>query len=185
MLELIDWTKVYKLSPGEFSEDPDKYADPLLIYSLSNTRKKTKSRMFPSPIRGALARHDGRKSSQHYVGDKKGPVRMSTACDVFCEGVPFANYTTILESGLYRGVGIYLDTNGPDGKPWVMFHLDIRTKGYYNSLSTPLIWIVEKEMKEDDSWEDIYKFPQTDPKLWSLLNTDIFFINKRKGVYRA
>ncbi len=168
---MINWNNVYKLSPEEFSEDPNKYADPKLIYSLGKLRELLDMRMFPSPVSGALARQKGSKTSQHYAVN-----RLSTASDVFIEGIPFAILTKVLFSNLFTGVGIYLDTRGPDGKPWVMFHLDIR-KRYF-----PFIWIVQKMYDpETGIISDSYLYPQKHPEYWRLMNNECLYKNRLYG----
>ena len=181
ILKMIKWETVYKLSANEFSEDPDKYAEPQLIHSLSILRRSTRKKMRPSPVKGALARFKESKTSQHYVGPKDNPIRKSTASDTFSEGVPVSTYSHILYSHLFMGIGIYLETNGPDGLPWIMFHVDIRPKGI--DYKSPLIWIVEKVYNaKKDKEIDAYRYPQTDSKYWKLLNNKKFFLNKKFGV---
>jgi len=136
--------------------------------------------MYPSPISGTLARSTGSQTSQHHVGPKEKPFRKSTASDIFCEGVPFSNYSSILASRLFKGIGIYLDTKGPDGKPWVMFHVDIRPSGFNSN--SPLIWIVEKVYDPlKDETVDKYRFPQADPKYWKLFNDERLYRDKKFG----
>lgn len=169
---MIDWGSVYKLSAGEFADDPDNYAEPELIYSLGKLRKLLGTRMYPSPVKGSLARLDGSPTSQHYaVG------RLSTACDVFIEGVPFEIFPKIMHSRLFTGIGIYLETRGADGKPWVMFHLDIRKRDY------PFIWIVVKTYDtKTHKRMGKYCYPSYDSNHWRLLNDDRFFKNKQYGI---
>lgn len=169
---MINWSKVYKLEAKEFSEDPDKYAEPELIYSLGKLRKLLDSIMRPSPVSGALARLYGKGTSQHYAIGRK-----STASDVFIEGIPFEIYSKILYSKLFTGIGIYLDTNGPDGLPWVMFHLDIRQMEY------PFVWISKKMYDPRKRvFRTYYKYPSQNQDHWKLLNDKIFFNNKMFGV---
>jgi len=177
---MINWDDVYNLSPHEFSEDPDKYADPQLIYNLGVIRKFTQRKIRPSPVEGALARFNGSEKSQHYVGPKDSPIRKSTASDIFCEGIPIATYTSILASGLFNGIGIYLDTIGPDGTPWVMFHVDIRKEGF--NRNSPLIWIAKKVQNvRTHKRVTKYRYPQADNKYWSLLNDRKMFRDKKFG----
>ena len=168
---MINWDQVHKLEASEFSEDPNKYAEPVLIYSLGKLRKLLGMKMRPSPVKGALARFDGKPTTQHYaVG------RLSTASDMFIEGIPFYIYSKILHSGLFTGIGIYLDTKGPDGLPWVMFHLDIRIRNF------PFIWIAKKDYDpRKREFRTYYKYPQYDSKFWRLLNDDRFYRNKQFG----
>lgn len=161
---MINWERVYKFSPKEFSEDPNKHAEPLLMYSLGDTRRTYGKRMFPSPVKGALARFTGKTTTQHYAVGKR-----SKASDIFPEGVPFNFYFTVLSMNLFRGIGVYLDTKGPDGLPWIMFHLDIRKSGFTNEL--PLIWIVENIYDPTKGRHvDKYRYPQFDSSYWNLFN---------------
>ena len=174
---MIDWSKVYKLKASEFPEDPDLHADPSLIYALGGLRSSLKDELLlPSPARGALARFDGSKTSQHYaVG------RFSTACDIFCTGVPNDAYKLILANPFFKGIGIYLDTKGPDGLPWIMFHVDIRRESLPGN--KPLVWIVKKEINPvTHKKADSYYYPHKDHNLWDLLNASTFFKNKQYGI---
>jgi len=171
---VIRWESLYRLTRSEFSENPDIFAEPALMYGLSDLRSSTQKRIFPSSASGALARHDGRQTSQHFVGPKETPIRKSTACDIFCEGSPIFTFTSILSLHTFKGIGIYLDTKGPDGLPWVMFHVDIRPNGFNDN--SPLIWIVEKI-----NGKDFYRYPQADHKYWDLFNDARFTSNKKFG----
>lgn len=180
---MIDWDKVYKLSASEFSEDPNKYAEPELLYSLGSLRKRAGVKMFPSPVSGALARFTGSKTSQHFVNRKELPTKRSTGSDIFMEGIPFVNYQTILRSYKFNGIGIYLDTIGGDSLPWIMFHVDIRPYGSnpYNRIE-PLIWIAEKIFDTaKNKWVTKYRYPQFDSKYWRLLNVGRFYTTKKFG----
>lgn len=145
------------------SEFPNKgeYTNVRLLSNLNQARELIKQRIYPSMVEGALARFGGSKTSQHYVGeDLNNIIRKTTAIDVFAEGTPIENFQLIYGSGLFKGIGIYLDTNGPDGEPWVMFHLDIRDKGFGE---VPLIWFAVKEQGVTK-----YRYPQWDNKQWVL-----------------
>mgnify|MGYP006442137921 CR=1 FL=1 len=72
---MIDWRGARNFSPGEFSEDPDKYAEPRLIYNLQKTRSLLNRPIFPSPVDGALARTYGSMDYPHYIGSFKKPER--------------------------------------------------------------------------------------------------------------
>lgn len=131
----MDWTKVKHFKPKEFSEDPDLYADPKLIYILDDFRQYLDERMYPSTHPGALARFDDKsKASQHYAKNRK-----SKAIDGFLEGQPLYNFYAALSFGRFKGIGIYIDTHFSDlDASWAMFHLDIRTTGFG---PYPLIWM--------------------------------------------
>jgi len=146
------WDKyIHHFSPIEFSEDPLKYSDFQTIKNLESFRSSISRRIFPSPASGALARFSGSKRSQHYVGsDMGGDIRgevdtntskKSQAVDVFIEGNALINWSFVLACQLFKGVGIYLDTEY-HYRPWPMFHLDTREKGY---ISGALIWVRYRE----------------------------------------
>ena len=163
----IDWELITYFSPGEFSENPI-YAEPELIYQLDFVRNRIGKRMFPSPVKGALARFSGNAKSHHYAIGKK-----STAIDVFCEGYPIVNFLSIIQMHVFNGIGIYVDTSGPDGESWVMFHLDIRKTPF--SITQPLFWIATKTNNKNN-----YFFPQYNPEYWKLLRHDLLFENRIK-----
>ncbi len=166
---MINWKNIKRFSIAEFPEDPDKFAEPQLIYKLNTFALQLGKAIYPSPVKGALARLSGSKTSQHYAINRK-----STAVDIFCEGVPFFVLSELLVSKLFRGIGIYLDTDGVDGLPWVMFHVDLRPKK-----GSPLIWIARKEY--DAIKEKIvtkYYYPQNDSDHWKLLQNDHMYVDR-------
>jgi len=161
---MINWKEINHFSAEEFSEDPTHLAEPELIISLDQFRSVINKRIFPSPVKGALARIGGSPASQHYIGNSlRQPVRKTTAVDIFCEGIPLENYQTLLSLNLFNGVGIYLDTTGPDGLPWIMFHVDIRPLGFNKQF--PLIWFTKKTQNKNQ-----YFYPQNQPTNWNLFN---------------
>jgi len=123
----IEWDKVNYFEPDEFSEDPDKYADPALIYSLDIFREMLQYKIYPSPVTGALARFDdGKSGSRHYAVSRK-----SDAIDIFCNTSILEAWTIAIRSGLWKGIGVYFDTFYRN-RDWCMLHLDNR--------STNLLW---------------------------------------------
>ena len=164
----IDWAQILYFAPDEFPENP-KHADPTLIYRLDHTRRYLAKAVYPSPVKGALARFTGSEHSQHYAVD-----RLSTGIDVFCEGVPIQNYNTILGLRYFNGIGIYLDTNGVDSQPWIMFHLDIRKVGFM--IDVPLIWICNKM-----DGKNIYHYPQLNPEYWRFLQDERLYVARTKS----
>jgi hypothetical protein len=172
---MIDWSAIQYFNANEFSEDPTYLADPKTIMALDQFRKLLNQRIYPSPVKGALARLDGNPGSQHYIGTSAyQPVRKSTAVDVFCEGIPIDTYQTLISSKLFNGIGVYLDTRGPDGLPWIMFHIDTRPRGFNAHL--PLVWIAMKGSKQNQ-----YYYPQSQPSTWSFFNDARLFADKRFG----
>lgn len=107
-------------SPKEFSENI-KFARSDLLQNLDLLRDFLGFAVYPSPVQGALARFDIKsKDSQHYA-----EYKLSTAIDVFINCDPFKAYCKILQSKLFRRIGVYFDTRYKN-KPWVMFHIDLK-----------------------------------------------------------
>lgn len=123
---IIDNIKINHFSLDEFPENPLKYADPKLIISLDRLRELINLPIHPSPVKNALARFDGSKTSRHYaVG------RLSDAIDVFIIGNKLEIFLKIIQSNLFTGIGLYFDTHYR-GNSQMMVHLDLREK--------PLMW---------------------------------------------
>lgn len=102
---------------------PLELVDADFILFLQEIRNNSGVPIQPSPVRGGWARTDGSTTSRHYaVG------RLSDAGDLFPARGRFVElFHNILKYHRTGGVGIYADTNGPDGKPWPMLHLDMRS----------------------------------------------------------
>lgn len=139
---MINWEIAYNFKKEEFPEDPDKYADSVVIYALQQIRTFLGTYIYPSPAKGALARFDFEdRHSQHYCNLDQGIH--SKAVDWFTEGDPKTTFLTLisLRYNFRPGAfGIYLDTQY-HGKCWPMFHIDIRT---IKDLSLPTMWYREK-----------------------------------------
>jgi hypothetical protein len=169
---MINWDIVENFKPYEFIDDTD-MVEPELIYSMDSLRNRAKNRIFPSPVRGSMVRFDGSETSQHYaVG------RLSTAIDIFCEGYPMVSFIEILNTKNFNGIGVYVDTNGPDGKPWTMFHIDIRKRGFDDT--HPLIWVSRVEIVNRKKKRKYY-YPQTHSQYWSLLHDNRMFEPRYKS----
>ncbi len=121
----IEWDKVDYFAPDEFSENPNICADPYLIYALDKYRQILGKAVHPSPVKGALARFTGSPASRHFAAPSSSKPRLSIAIDVFCETDIFHAWTTALHSGLWKGVGVYFDTQYKS-QSWCMLHLDRR-----------------------------------------------------------
>jgi len=93
-----------------------------LILCLQQIRDKTGIPIYPSPLPSAWARTDGSQTSRHYAVN-----RLSDAGDVFPDRGRFLElYLHLQQVSDIGGIGIYADTNGPDGEPWPMIHFDLR-----------------------------------------------------------
>lgn len=159
----MDWNNIKHFNKDEFTGNAD-LACPILIRKLDIARGLLGERMFPSTATGTLARFGGSPDSEHYVGESpKRIIRQATASDQFVEGIPFQNFMVLFHSGLFKGIGIYLDTQESVGKPWPMFHLDTRDKGYADQ---PLVWIAIKAIR-NKKLQTIYLYPQHDNRHWA------------------
>ena len=148
MSSTIQWDDVDHFYPDHFPENPDKRANPNLIYNVDLWRKLCGFPISPSPVEGALARFgDADKDSRHYAVD-----RLSDALDVFVHGDPVQAFMAALCSQLFGAVGLYLDTTFR-GEQWPMLHVDLRPLGVGHSKEMVLIWVRE---------EGEYKYPQYD-----------------------
>ena len=96
--------------------------DRKLILGIQALRTLSRIPMIPSPVEGAWSRVEGSVNSRHYAID-----RLSDAGDLF----PARD--RLMDVWLYAvqmpelgGIGVYFDTDGIDGSPWPMIHLDLR-----------------------------------------------------------
>ena len=117
----IDWFNVHNFSKNEFPEDPDKYVDPRLIYTLDKYRTQLGHKVFPSPVKGALARLGGSRNSRHYAIGRK-----SDAIDIFPDCNVMQAFFLALSMEDINGIGIYPYTCYNSSKLWPMLHIDMR-----------------------------------------------------------
>lgn len=158
----IDWSgRVLNFTPGEFSEDPDRWAEPELIYRLQKFRDIMGVAIFPSPDPGALARIDSEDTrSLHFASEIQGVK--SRAVDVFVKAPPRRVFIEALASQLWGGIGINFNRTY-SRKTWTLFHLDIRPLGHYHAHPTALVWFSERRGGG-------YKYPQySDRQMRELL----------------
>ncbi len=127
----IDWNMVRNFNPNsdDFSEDPNKYAEPQLIYDLDHYRNLLGVPVFVSPVPGALARFDGSVNSRHFARDRK-----SDAIDIFPSGDMRRAWLIATTCGLFGGVGLYPYTKYR-AKKWPMLHVDKR------KVENTVIWV--------------------------------------------
>lgn len=101
----------------------------LTILELQAIRNKCGFPVYPGGYQSNWGRTYGSTTSEHYAVH-----RLATAGDVFPARGRVLCFWTHARNRLHvRGLGLYLDVNGPDGKPWVMVHFDLR--------DTHLFWI--------------------------------------------
>jgi hypothetical protein len=98
------------------------YMDAGLILAIQELRLISGISIIPSPVISGWYRFTGRTTSTHYAVN-----RLSNAGDIFPRrGRIMETWLRAQYISKFNGFGIYLDTNGPDGKPWMMLHLDTR-----------------------------------------------------------
>jgi hypothetical protein len=128
----------------EFSEDPDEHAHPYLLEAVQKYRTLLGHPFIPSPTPGALARFEpDDMKSMHYA-----LAKMSKALDGFPDCDIFEAFLIAVRSGLFGGVGVYLDTQ-LKGSYKPMLHLDLR--------ETPLMWYRAGGVYKYDTAPDFYQ----------------------------
>ncbi|MCV6589688.1 MAG: hypothetical protein OIF57_11730 [Marinobacterium sp.] len=117
----MDWDDVNWFNPSEFPGGVLDHVEGALIMALDDFRALLGQPIVPSPVPGGWCRNDGSTTSRHYAVE-----RLSDAGDIF----PQCDIRTALLHALgcewFGGIGVYLDTTGPSGKPEAMLHLDMR-----------------------------------------------------------
>lgn len=112
---------VKHFAASEWPADALEHCDANLILQLDQFRHTLGDAILPSPVLAGWYRTSGSTTSRHYaVG------RLSDAGDIFPRGNIVRAYLMALRQGVWGGIGIYLDTHGPDGSAWPMMHLDLR-----------------------------------------------------------
>lgn len=124
---MADLSKIRYFSDYEFygRENEIAFAQQGLFEALDKYRVLIGEAIHPSPAEGGLSRFVGSPTSRHFVDHQK----RSDAIDVFIRGDFFKNWRIATMSGLFGGVGIYVDTVFKDGR-WPMMHLDTRPSPY-------------------------------------------------------
>src|SRR6056297_816453 len=124
--------------------------DARTVITLQAMRSQGGFSIWPGLKQANWGRIYGSETSEHYaVG------RLATACDVFpAKGKVIRFWSLCQEQAEVGGMGLYLDTKGPDGSPWMMTHFDLRQK-------PRLMWV----RNGGEYWYDV-----SDPvKFWSLI----------------
>lgn len=113
----------------EIPKSIEKAVDKRILMNIQEYRNILGCPFFISLDTRAIVRFDGRITSCHkvIVSPFDGTItKISTAIDGFPDCDSFKSWSKALSSNLFGGVGVYFDTNGNDGKPCPMFHLDLR-----------------------------------------------------------
>ena len=162
-MNIINGVRMQNFKPDEFSENPERYASPVLLRNLQAYRNILGHKIYPSKADGALARFSGSRQSMHYIDPLINDDR-SEAIDVFCDCDIFEAYNVALNSNLWGGVGVYFDTKR-NGKPWPMLHLDTR--------KLPLMWF---------RWGKNYYYPHKSESFYGDLLSLFLIKNTTMGV---
>lgn len=112
---------VLHFAPGEFPGQALRYTTAELILGLDELRDLLGSPILPSPLEAGWYRQSGSTGSRHYASG-----RLSDAGDVFPDCNIVHALLTAMRQRVWGGIGVYLDTTGPNGNPWPMLHLDLR-----------------------------------------------------------
>ncbi len=97
------------------------FMDATFIKNLHHFRYLTGIPMTPSPV------IEGWYRKEHTTSRHSAYGRLSDAGDLFPKrGMAFKTFFYALSMSWFGGIGLYIDTKGPDGKDWPMIHLDLR-----------------------------------------------------------
>lgn len=134
---LFNGQEIKNFDENEFPEGELEFASSEIILTMDKLRDMTKIPIYPSVMKGALARTDDEKS-QHYASLDKSVL--SKAMDWFPgRGESVSRlFLMILGIGMFGGIGIYFDTNGFVHSNKIMFHTDLRKIG---KNEFPTIWL--------------------------------------------
>lgn len=157
----IKGVNIKNFSKSEFPEDPEECAEVRLLLRLDKFRDILGEPIYPSPVKGALARDNPR--SQHHYDPDKGIK--SKAVDCFCAAKPLKVYSLALVSQLFGGIGVY-----PDGyfkeQRWTRFHFDIRRLGTNHIHQTTLVWYQSENgmvyPEYENSWDLLFRILDSD-----------------------
>lgn len=113
--------EVFHFSQHEFPAETLDNVSADLVFALDKLRDQFGDVIHPSPLAAGWYRKDGSSTSRHYaVG------RLSDAGDVFPQGDVLRAWVVAQSIPEIGGIGLYFDTNGPNGEPWPMMHIDLR-----------------------------------------------------------
>lgn len=134
-------------------EIPLDLLDARVVVVLQQIRYSLDQPIYPSPLKRAWARTDKKSSnSQHYAVN-----RLSKAGDIFPERGYLMNcWLAAQQQKDIKGLGLYSDTNGPDGKNWPMLHYDLRNSG------RRIFWVRENKK--------YYTLGADDFNFWRVIN---------------
>ena len=124
-MPIIHGIDMPNFTEDEFPEGELAHTSFHLLARLQMFREKLGVAVHPSKVKGALARYDGPRTSDHFV--KVGEIA-STGIDVFCDCSIFKAWTVAISCGLWDSVGVYFDTRDNNGVDHPMLHLGLRKK---------------------------------------------------------
>lgn len=122
-----------QISTSAGSRSVLEFTDESVVRVLDTLRDQLGHALIPSPVTGGWVREGGSTGSRHYIG----PIRqgsdgqlesahLSTAGDFFPKCDVRKAFLAALAIPEIGGIGVYLDTRGPDGTRWNMMHIDLR-----------------------------------------------------------
>jgi len=120
---LLNFNELEHFDADEFPDGVLDHIEAELVLNLEGFRDILKHPVIPSPLPGGWFRKDGSPTSRHYAFN-----RLSDGGDVFPQCDIRHAFMVAMGCRFWGGIGIYLDTTGPSGKPEPMLHLDCRDK---------------------------------------------------------
>lgn len=118
---LLNWDDLDWFSPDEFPPGVLEHVEADLVLALEGYRDFLGYPVIPSTNPKGWFRKDGDSGSRHYAFN-----RLSDGGDVFPQCDIRHAFLVAMSCVWWGGIGIYLDTDGPSGKPEPMLHLDLR-----------------------------------------------------------
>jgi hypothetical protein len=100
-----------------------KFVDYRVAVYLDELRGRFGSAIYPSKVPEGLVRRTGSTTSRHYIGDGS----LGLAVDVFPSERTLDCWLEAIGMDVWKGIGVYLDTNRSRWQPGPMLHLDIDT----------------------------------------------------------
>lgn len=145
----LDFSLVDYFSRGEFPSDVLKHVEADLVLGLSEYRKRLGKQVQPSSVVAGWYRQGGRKGSRHYAIE-----RLSDAGDVFPQCDIRDALLVAMGCDWWGGIGVYLDTNGNDGTPQPMLHLDSREERViWMRYQGRYIYPLRSESEREEFWK--------------------------------
>ncbi|WP_028302630.1 hypothetical protein [Oceanospirillum beijerinckii] len=157
----MDWKDINWFSPDEFPEGVLEHVEAELVLSLEGYRDLLGYPVIPSPLPGGWFRKDGSPTSRHYAFN-----RLSDGGGVFPQCDIRHAFLVAMSCVWWGGIGVYLDTTGPSGKPEPMLHLDLRInlpKTVWMRYEGRYIYPVRSTAERNEFWQRLAEVSQPEP----------------------